>query len=284
MCGSPRLFPVTDRTLKAEVIANVKSRDHTNTPTRFRDGDERYVRGNEMLAVNVRGRQCLLFLTSFGGRATTFLVHMPSQAVDVLPLRFNEQRHEDDTLIKCTFSPANRALVLDDMCSDEPLRSRVDDLHRLVHEDHTPDALLFPLRVVTRRFHALDQIDEVKSILSRGDIVVHSVSVLDDAREKRILAQDDSARASSGPRAHYQNNQVMYASIARSTEPDSYHVTVDGGNTWEFLGVKTIVESRTLDASIPSDKFSTACVVYRDGPCWRFQGLAPDANVDQFQR
>ena len=299
--GCPRIFPVNDYTLKSEVIRIVQSKDGRRAPPRFNARDLRFVQPNSIMAINVAGRQGHLFLTTYGGRAITFLVHAAAGEVSVVPLRFLQARHDPGTLLRCTFSPKDRLLVLDDVCSEEPLANRVNDLHVLVHTDHTPDPFMFPLRVVARRFFALSQAPEVKKLVHKTTpFKIHSVSVIDTTSsttdryvEKRIMANvgtqrfDNPAVSVSHP-VPDQCTSVAMISRGSKSEPEAYRVSVDEGASWDHLCVKTIAESlhlaRVFTPSTPAvDAASSAsitvpCVVISDGGKWRFLGVRAESQ------
>jgi len=285
--GSPRAFPVTDHTLKRDIIELVRGRDKRGAPTKFLP--TRTVAPSSLLAINVAGRQGHILLTTHGGRAIAFLVYASSGDVDVVPLRFSASRHDPATLARCTFAQKDGLLVLDDLCDERPIAERLSDLHDLVHSDHTPDPFLFPLRVVARRFYAVTQAAEAKRLIRSDAFNTHSVSVIDTDGsvpprhvERRIFAD---ARETHGPRVRrveIPNHQTTTAIITRAAEPESYRVSVDGGREWSYLCVKTIEESAHLTRVFlthPDDPVSG--VVESDGGKWRFLGVcaAPAAPI-----
>jgi hypothetical protein len=282
--GCPRLFPVNDYTLKSEIIKIVHAKDDRRAPLRFSDRDLRFVDPSSLLALNVAGRQGHLFLTTYGGRAITFLVHAAAGDVDVVPLRFSQARHDPGVLLRCTFTPKDRLLVLNDICDDRPIAERINDLHVLVHTDHTPDPFLFPLRVVARKYFTLAQAPDLKKLVHSAPLFrTHSVSVIDTKAnapqryiEKRIFADvDGTAPRSSGGRTRIVPDQcTTVALISRDSEPDSYRMSVDKGATWDYLCVKTIAESAHLAKVFADNSMATlSCAVVSDGGKWRFLGV-----------
>jgi hypothetical protein len=270
--------------MKSEIVRIVRSKDGRRAPPKFASRDLRFVSATSLLAVNIAGRQGHLFLTTYGGRAITFLVYVAAGEVDVVPLRFAQARHDPGTLLRCTMSPKDRLLVLDDVCDDRAIADRVNDLHVLAHTDHTPDPFLFPLRVVARRFSTLAQAHEIKSFVHTSSAFkVHSVSVIDtDANtpqrfaEKRILADACEPRVPERARS-VPDQCTAVALVTQVSEPESYRVSVDGGVTWVYLCVKTMSESAHLSSVFANDPTATlTCVVVNDGGKWRFLGVRAD--------
>ena len=279
VCGSPRLFPVIDYTLRSEVVRIVSEKDGRRPPGRFNGKDEAHVRPTDLLAVNVSGRQCHLFLTTYGGRAITFLVYTRENDVEVLPLRFDAARHEDDTLMKCTFAAKDKLLVVDDICSAAPTHDRVLDMHALVHDSHTPDPYLFPMRVVVRKIHALADVGDVKKFIATAPFAVHSVSIITSngpngtSTEKRILRSDQGGARFVSVRRPQQC--MMQADVVRSSQPESYKLSVDGKRSWTFMRVKTLTDStclRNVFDGVP-DGHAVPCIVTKDGDGWSFAGV-----------
>ena len=280
--GCPRLFPVNDYTLKSEIVKIVRSKDGRRAPLGFGQRDLGFVKPSALLAVNAAGRQGHLFLTTYGGRAITFLVHAAAGEVDVVPIRFAQARHDPGVLVRCTFTPKDRLLVLDDICDERPIAERLNDLHVLVHTDHTPDPFLFPLRVVARKFFTLSQAPDLKKLVNAtAPFKTHSVSVIDtDAGaphrfvEKRILVHASAKQMSKRPRA-LPDQVTASALISQASEPDSYRISVDNGSTWDYLCVKTIAESSHLDRVFRTGEptATLSCAVVSDGGKWRFLGV-----------
>ena len=285
VCGCPRIFPVKDDTLRRDVVQTVKSRDPRTGVPRFTDRDLRCAHEDTFVAVNVAGRQCHLLMTIHGGRSVSFLVHVPSNSVDLIPVRFDARRHESHTLARCTFSPKSRLLVVDDMCDDRGVRERATNVHDLVHDDHTPDAYLFPMRVVSRRLFNRANVSDVKRLVQNPEIVVHSLAVI-DAREgvehtkpeKRIFPDATTGRSSYTVSAA--PGMVPDALVKRAPGPESYNVSVDGGRSWNALSVQTMDESRALELAFSNVVVEGGYVrsaVTRHAGSWRV--VAPRAPL-----
>ena len=282
--GCPRLFPVNDYTLKSEIVKIVRSKDSRRAPLGFGQRDLRFVKPSSLLALNVAGRQGHLFLTTYSGRAITFLVHTAAGEVDVVPVRFSQARHDPGVLVRCTFTPKDRLLVLDDICDSRPIAERLDDLHVLVHTDHTPDPFLFPLRIVARTFCTLAQTPELKKLVCAAPFKTHSVSVVDtdvDAPqrfvEKRVIIDTSTPRLPK--RTCMIPDQVTSSAlISQGSEPESYRISVDNGSTWDYLCVKTIAESSHLGKVFDGSNATAtlSCAVVSDGGKWRFLGVCAE--------
>lgn len=288
--GCPRMFPVIDQTLKSEILAEVRSKDGSRAPRAMRSGDLNRVRETSLLAINVVGRQGHVLLTRCGDRAITFVVFAKGAAeVYVLPIQFASHRHESGgTLVKCSFAPRERLLVLNEVCDvkspGSSFVSRINDLHVLVHADHKPDPYLFPLRVVARRFGNVDQISELQRLVKSGAFRTHSISVFTTRDrvtylEHRVFADSLDGYDRATPRSPSHANveregSTAVAHVVRVSGDEEYRVSTDDGATWQDLCVRTMVESKHLERifqGLPVDQEIRSVVANIEGS-WRFLG------------
>ena len=228
----------------------------------------------KLLALNAIGRQCFLVFSHSSGRPATYLVHVPSSEVHLLPLRFDKAMFETDLVVKCTVSNANKLLVLDDIPGEKDVNARVHTLHSIVHDAHTPDAFLFPLRVVARRFYVPGQVAELREQIATGTIRYHSISILDSNGVERRALVGCKNRADKNITSEARDQSTGYGSqrsveVMRLPGPDLYRMrALDAPDSWDFLGVQTMHESSYLAHTIPSQGSCKAQVWY-DGSRWR---------------
>ena len=262
--GAPRAFPVKDRVVAHGVLDAVMSAQSEGTRAfRARWGDlSRVDASSSVIAVNPCGRQVFLVLTTLGNRCVVFLVHTASRAVDLVPMRFERARHVGRTVAMCTQCTRERVLVVNDVCgTHESVHARIQDVHDLVHKDHTPDAALFPLRLAARRCFSFAQISEVRRFVTRPDVRAHSLAIIGaagtpDVRVPMTLdgqAAVEAKVAAATPAAHQHGRRSAPATgtfadalVVAAPGADAYRVRLPGTTAWEFLAVKTLAESAAL--------------------------------------
>ena len=287
IAGARRVYPVTDRVVAHRALETVQSASppelvHT---AQWRDL-HRLDPTTNVIAVNPIGRQVYLVLSTIGGRCAALLVHAPSRTVELVMIRFARARHEANTVVKCTMCVRERLLVLNDICAPraEALAERLRAVHELVHSDHTPDAALFPLRVVARRCFSFGQVSDLRRFI--GTRRVHSLSVIGDSGaigcdggpELRIpLNSPKIARGPSNQRTRVSGGELsqthppagtlLDAPVVAAQGPDAFLVRPAPDAEWTYLAVKTLEESAalgSLDLRAPMP-----CRVVWDGAAWR---------------
>lgn len=260
--GSPRVYPLKDVVTASAVLNMVDATDAQAPGLLHRRDIERL--GPCHIAVNPRGRQVTLVLTTLGNRDICYLVHRSSRTVEAVPCRFGSDRHQTDTVARCTLSTSERVLVVNDAVAG----GRAVDVDEFVHRSHTPDAALFPLRVVARRRFSTDQELELRRFIKERRI--HSIDVVPNqvgARAFRIVSgQASNDSRSTGSR---RVGDVKTAHVRRAAGPDAYQICVDG--SWEYMAVRTMQESAYL-SSVPD---ATLMRVEWDGSGWRPSSSAP---------
>jgi hypothetical protein len=282
IAGAHRAYPVNDRVTAFQVLDSVRSADppgvvHT---VQWRDLPK-IDSSSTVIAVNPAGRQSHLVLSTIGGRCAAFLVHAPSQAVELVPLRFSRTLHAGPTVMKVTVCARDRMLVVNDVCGQGgAISERMRKVHDIVHSEHVPDAAIFPLRVVARRCFSLAQLSDAKRFVSRGDVTYHSISLIGppgSGRELRVpvgektRAVRERALVSHAPARSV--GDTIYAPVIAAQGPDAYKIQFAPGDEWQYLTVKTIEESSALaqmDLSSPK-----TCQFAWDGSTWRIVMCAP---------
>jgi hypothetical protein len=286
ICGSPRLFPVTDSVMINDILSKVAEREGFGSSIRYISARDvgRIDASKSLIALNVSGRQCYLAVTTYHGRPASFLVHVQQREVCLVPLIFSRTVHELDVVFKCTLSTTQEILVLNDVCdTHKSLSERMALVHRVVHEEHVPDRILFPLRIVCRRCVGFDQADLVKDAVKRGDVRYHSVSVLTDGSSAEFRALVDNCPRdvfSMSARCRAPDGVTRtVASVIRAPGPDAYKICIDG-LTWSFLSVRTMAESQYLarmDLKLPKK-----LPVHLDGENWRLDmegAFTPERSI-----
>jgi hypothetical protein len=104
---------------------------------------------------------------------------------------------------------------------------------------------------------------------------VHSVSILREGsanKDYRILVQQPGERTRGKTMSPLRPvGTVVRASIISMPGPDSYKVSLDGSQSWEFLAVRTLEESAALsELDLVSPK---PCQIRWDGSGWRMVTL-----------
>ena len=276
IAGCRRLYPVKDRVTVHQVLERTRQASPACIVHTLQWRDVSKIDTSEtVIAVNPAGRQSYLVLDTLGGRSVCFLVHAPSRTVELVPLRFSHALHDRSTVMKCTVCTQDRMIVINDVYEDAPARSVADRLkrvHQVAHSEHTPDAALFPLRIVARRCFSFAQTSELKRFLGHSNARYHSLSLIgpsEAGRELRIQVankreQVRHMRASTPTVGH-----AIDANVVAAHGPDAYKFQVDPADpdTWQYLTVKTIEESTALanmDLSIPR-----ICRLAWDGSGWR---------------
>ena len=279
IAGCARVYPVTDAVLANGVLDIVHATDvHTcvSHTLQWRD----VPRLQEcMVAINPIGRQIHLVLTTLGDRAATYLVHTYSRCVELVPLRFARHLHEGDTVMHATLIVGEHTIVVNRVVGDIAGKSaldRVRAVHDIVHDHHTPDAALFPLRLVARRSFALDQGSEMKRYMDRV-ARVHSISILRAGHANKdyriVLSQTNRAGGACDPKSRPPPamGSVARASIIAMQAPDAYKVVLNGSQSWDFLVVRTLEESAALgELDLTAER---PCQVRWDGSGWRMVAL-----------
>lgn len=273
VCGSPRLYPVTDRVTAHHVMEHVRKirSTHVVHKMQWRDLD-RLAAVDRALAINPCGRQCHLVLCKYAGTNCTFIVHVPTCKVDLVPLRFSNHLFDEPKVFHCTLSQEAKLLVVNDRCGvdahDASMVERLRCVHDLVHTHHTPDAALFPCRLVARRCFALSQLDDVQHFIDHCPAKIHSVSLIAPSMhqaEKRILVSRLHSSTTKVPKS-LRPGYCMDALVVAASGPDAYKVMI-APDTWEYLSVKTLAESKVLRTKnlVTPSKITVAW----DGSGWR---------------
>lgn len=291
--GARRAFPVKDRVVSHRILDNVQTAAPRTRVFHAKWGDlARIDASASAIAVNPAGRQVFLVLTTLGDRSAVFLVHAPSRTVELVPMRFARARHAAGTVAKCTQCTRERLLIVNDVCGAEhaSVHARLRAVHDLVHDDHTPDAALFPLRVVARRCFSFAQISEVRRFMACDDVRAHSLSIIGPsaAPETRIPTnlgpsagrRTDVARRAAPRVAAPVAGMFADAPIVAAPGADAYRIQLPGAapDAWGFLAVKTIEESAAL-AGLNLQTPLTCRVVW-DGAAWRIAMFeAPGARA-----
>jgi hypothetical protein len=114
ICGSPRLYPVTDAVMINDVLSKVSEREGCGSSIRYISGRDvdRIDSSKSLIALNVSGRQCYLAVTTYHSRPATFLVHTQQREVHLVPLIFSRSVHDSNRVFKCTLSTTQEILVL----------------------------------------------------------------------------------------------------------------------------------------------------------------------------
>lgn len=284
IAGAYRAYPVRDRVTKHDVLESVRSvQPHTVVHTLQLRDLRTLEPQSTVVAVNPAGRQSHLVLTTLGGRSATFLVHMPSQSVDLVPIRFVRPTHDKCTVLKCTVCTRDRVIVINDVNtspSTEQLSvsERLRRVHDMVHAHHIPDAAIFPLRIVARRCFSLAQMPELKRFLARDNVRYHSLAVISQShmqRELRVQVDASSAGWEARDKAPRSRaiGDVVDAPVVAAQGPDSYKFRIDPASDWEYLVVRTMGESTALDRLDLSTP--TVCRLMWDGTAWRIAFTLP---------
>lgn len=294
IAGAERLYHVTDRVTAHQALELVRQKSPPSPVFNLQWRDlARLDPEKTVLAVNPSGRQIHVALTTLGGCAATLMVHLPSNSVDLIPMRFSRTRHDSATVLQCTLNTAEKLLVVNDVCSEEDrdVADRLRDVHQLVHSDHVPDAALFPLRLVARKTFSLAQTTDLKRFIERPGAKCHSVSLVGNScagRELRILMTTGGtapgAEGRSGPRHRASKaaaekpgrlsvGSLRSAQIVAAQGPDSYKLYLGqkAEGDWQFLSVKSIEESKMLSSADLSSP--RPCQVAWDGAAWRISSI-----------
>jgi len=279
--GSPRAYPVSDEIVRNDVLCIARTSsgpDRLVQNLQWRDV-KKLCPKSTLVAANPCGRPVHLVLTRFGTRAVTYLVHTGSRSVDAIPLRFSTALHDRTTVARCTLCLGPRVLVVNEVSRrgrDEPI-DRALSAHRLVHDDHVPDAALFPLRLVARRCFTLSQSTDLARFARVAGRTLYSISIMQksaEARDFRISVAADGAPREETPRhstsAPRQRGDpapgtTFWAPVAAAAGPDAFKVRV--GGAWVFVSVRTMAESALLNALDPMA--DNSCLVEWDGVGWR---------------
>lgn len=250
ICGVERMFPVQDRVLLHDVINVINSCERARVVYRLSTIDMQRINSEpHMLALNPSGHQCHLLITRVYGRGVTLIVDAKANAAHSIPLRFASQLHDENVVLRCIACYRKRILVINDVCDGTSWKHRVQRIHSIVHDDHTPDAFLFPLQLVCRRLYMMAQLSEVKAVIEEGEM--HSLSVIsgnDFDIERRVTFQRRVGRVVKADDAILAVGDRITTQVSAGITPDSYSACVRGEIV--FVSIRSIGESafmRSLD-------------------------------------
>ena len=274
VAGARRLYAVKDRVVVHQVLDVVRAAGPPCLVHTLQWRDMSAIDFSSIvIAVNPSGRQIHLVLSTLGTRSASFIVHAPTGTVDMVPLRFSRSLHEGPTVLRCTMCAPARLLVVNDVCGyDGPISRRLGRIHDIVHSEHVPDAALFPLQVVARRNFSMAQLSDVKSFLSSGPAVYHSLSLIGGDKELRVPITERGdgkhhvVQNSSTSMRQIRVGDTTVAPVVAAHGPDAYKVQVSPSD-WHYVAVKTIEESAALarlDLRTPKP-----CQLAWDGSGWR---------------